>query len=164
MKKLLSLVLFGLFFSMNTFSVAYAAGAVLPNNTPVEIQASQTYDSSTVQAGDSVKFSVVKNITLNGQTVIAAGAPVTATVQKANKRGRIGIPGEILLSDFSTVTTKGTKVPLTGEVHQRAKSKMALSVTLSVIVIPLFLLMKGKDTAIEQGYQATVYTSGAVGI
>ena len=164
MKRLLSLVLFGLFFSMNTLSVAYATGATLPNNTPVTIQASQTYDSATVQTGDSVKFSVAKNITVNGQTVIAAGAPVTATVVKANKRGRIGIPGEIVLGEFSTVTTKGTKVPLTGDIAQKAKSKMALSITLSVIVIPLFLLMKGKDTAIEQGYEATVYTSGSVGI
>ena len=162
MKKLLSLVLGALFICANTFTVAYAAGATLPNNTPVEIQSVETIDSSVIQKGDSVKFKTVKNITLNGQTIIAAGSPVSATVIKAEKRRRIGRPGEIIIGDFSTVTTKGTKVPLTGDLSQTGKSKMTLSIVLSVVVIPFFLLMKGKDTAIEQGYQTTVYTVGAI--
>ena len=162
MKKLLSLVLGALFICANTFSVAYAAGATLPNNTPVEIQLLEGIDSSSAQTGDSVKFKTVKSITLNGQTIIAAGSPVSATVIKAEKRKRIGRPGEIVVGDFSTVTTKGTKVPLTGDLSQSGKRKMTLSIVLSVVIIPLFLLMKGKDAVIEQGYQTTVYTAGAI--
>ena len=164
MKKLLCMALFGVFFAMETAGVALASGAVLPNNTPVTIQANSIYTPDSLTVGDSVDFSTVNAITLNGKTVIAAGSPVTAAVQKAHKRGRIGIPAEIVLGDFYTVPTKGTKVPLTGTISKRAKSKIALSVTLSLVVIPLFLLMKGKDTAIEQGYQTTVYTTGSVGL
>ena len=164
MKKLLSLVLFAVFFVMETGGVALATGAVLPNNTPVEIQAVNTYEPSMLSVGDTVKFATLKNITLNGKTVIAAGAPVTATVQKATALGRIGKPAEIILDDFSTVTVNGTKVPLSGSINQRGKSKIGLSIALSVCIIPFFLLMKGKDTAIEQGYQTTVYTASAVGL
>lgn len=164
MKKLLSFVLFSLFLSVETGNLALASGAVLPNNTPVTIQSNNYYDASSLSVGDSVNFRTVNNIILNGQTVIAAGSPVTATVQKAHKRGRIGTPAEITIGDFYTVSSNGAKVPLTGAVSQKGKSKMGLSIALSVLIIPLFLLMKGKDTAIEQGYQTTVYTSGNVGL
>ena len=164
MKKLLSLVLFAVFFVMQSGTAVLASGAVLPNNTPVDIQASGNYYTSALAVGDTIEFATLNNITLNGKTVISAGTPVKATVKKVNKAGRIGIPGEVTIDDFYTTATNGAKVPLMGSIIKRGKSKMALSITLSLVVIPFFLLMKGKNASIEQGYQTTVYTTGTVSI
>ena len=164
MKKLLSLLLFSLFLSMNTFTYALAVGATLPNNTPVEIQAVNNYNPDNLSAGDNITFTTVNNITLNGKTVIAKGSTVNATVKSTQKRKRIGKSAEITVGDFYTVSTKGTKVPLTGAISKKGKSRTGLSIALSILVFPLFLLMKGKNTSIGQGEQVTVYTANPISL
>ncbi len=157
MKKILSFILFAAFFSMNTMGV-YALS--LPVNTPVLVKSEGVYDSGSLQAGSEIDFSVVSDVSSDmGKVVIKAGTPVTAKVVSVRKSGRIGKPGKIAVGGFSTKAINGANVPLSGSVAIQGKSKMGLSIALSLIVIPFFLLMKGKDTQIMPGAQYTLYTA-----
>lgn len=157
MKKILCFVLFSLFLSMDTLGV-YAIN--LPANTPVAVQPSGVYSSAALQAGNEVDFIVVNDVVSSMDKVeIQAGTPVKAKVLAAKARGRVGKPGKITLGEFYTTSTKGEKVPLSGSVVSQGKSKMGLSIALSVVVIPFFLLMKGVDTQISTNMQYVLYTA-----
>ena len=158
MKKYTVLFLLIVFLSMTTNTVALAAAAVIPVNTAVVVQSDETYSSSAVKAGDSVNFSVVKNVEIGRKKVIPAGTKVYATVLQSKERARIGRPGEIVIGDFY-MTLYGNKVPLSGQISQKAKSKMGLSIALSAIIIPFFLLMRGKNAQITSGSQYELYTA-----
>ena len=157
MKKILSSIMLTAFMFMSIGTSAIAG--TLPANTPITIQANESFGSNTLHAGDSVNFSVVSDIALNGSVVIPAGTLVGATVKKAKARRRIGVPGEIIIGDFYTTSINGVRIPLNGNVIEKGKSKMGLSIALSAIVIPFFLLMKGKDISVLPGYQYTVFTT-----
>ena len=157
MKKIVSLFLFFMMVYFYTGLGAYATS--LPANTPVKVQAKDIYCSSVLTVGDEVHFTVTDNVTSNNAVAIKKGTNVKAKVVKVNKRGRIGIPGRITIDEFQTTDVNGKTVPLSGTVVSEAKSKMGLSITLSVLIIPLFLLMHGKDTQILQDAQYTLYTT-----
>ena len=158
MKKILSVLLIMAFASINFSS------AVLANDTgfmvPVLVQADYGVDTASFKTGDAVKFKVVNAVTnASGETVIATGTPVIATVKNAKKASRVGIPGTITLGDFNTTSINGANIPLAGEINEKAKSKVALSVAVSAVVIPFFLLMKGQQAQINTGEQFTLYTT-----
>ncbi len=160
MKKILSLILLVSFFSVGLSFPAYSENYnMIPANTPITIQAANNYNSNNLKTGDKVFFTVVNDISANGKVVIAAGTPVTAVATKVKARSRIGKPGEINIGEFHTTSVNGLNIPLTGVIMEKAKSKMALSITLSAIIIPFFLLMRGKDVAINQGLKYTVFTT-----
>ena len=163
MKKLISLFLFITIVYLYSGVGAYAAS--LPANTPVAVQAESLYSSNALAVGNEVWFSVLNNITdNNGVLLIKKGESVKAKVVKVNKRGRIGIPGRITIDEFYTTSASGKKIPLSGTIKSEAKSKMGLSITLGIVIIPLFLLMHGKDTQILQGDQYTLYTTSDTNI
>ena len=157
MKKLFSLFLFTVIAYAYTGLCTFAA--YLSANTPVVIQTENLYSSDNLSVGDEVQFRVVNNVAgNNGAVLIKQGALVNAKVVKVNKRGRVGIPGRITIDEFYATAVNGRKIPLAGVIQNNAKSKMGLSIGLSVL-IPLFLLMHGEDTQIPQGAQYTLYTA-----
>lgn len=157
MKKLFSLFLFTVIAYAYTGLSVFAA--YLNANTPVVVQTENLYSSDNLSVGDEVQFRVVNNVAgSNGAVLIRQGALVSAKVVKVNKRGRVGIPGKITVDEFYANAVNGRKVPLSGVIQNNGKSKMGLSIGLSVL-IPLFLLMHGEDTQIPQGVQYTLYTA-----
>ncbi len=157
MKKILCFILFSLLLSMDTIGI-YALS--LPSGTPVTVEPDSVYNSAVLQTGSEVDFRVVNDVVSNMDKVeIKAGTPVKAKVLLAKKRGRIGKPGKITLGEFYTTSAKGEKVPLSGTIASQGESKKGLSIALSIIVIPFFLFMRGKDTQITTGMQYTLYTA-----
>lgn len=162
MKKILSIILSALIVT-STFGTITFAG-VLPANTPVIIQSEKNISKNTVSVGDNIYFKVVKDVkNSNEEVIIAAGTPVSGKIVKIKERRRIGVPGEITINSLYTTSTNGEKIHITTEINKKAKSKMGLSITLSALLIPFFLLMRGKDAEIPAGYQTTVYTAQNVG-
>lgn len=131
----------------------------LPANTPVIIQVKDTITTDKMTNGSTVNFSVLQDVkNSSGHILIKAGTPVSAQISFMEHRGRIGQSGEITISDFHTTAIDGTYIPLSGTVSAKPNDKMALSIVLSVLVCPLFLLMKGKEATIMAGTTKTAYT------
>ena len=76
----------------------------------------------------------------------------------------IGRSGEVTVTDFHTTAVDGTYVPLSGSVSARPDDKMTMSIVLSVLICPLFLLMKGEDAQVPAGSTKTAYTISEVHI
>lgn len=133
--------------------------ATLPAHTPIIIRCTETISTKDVVSGGTVNFAVVSDVKDNNDNIlIKAGTPVTAEITFAKSKGMIGKSGEIIVNDFHTTAVDGTYIPLSGSVSARPDDKMTLSIVLSVLICPLFLLMKGKEAQVPAGTTKTAYT------
>ena len=128
-------------------------------HTPIVIRCSETISTKDVVNGGEVNFSVVSDVKDSlGNILIKAGTPVSAQISFAKSKGLIGRSGEVTVSDFHTTAVDGTYVPLSGSVSAKPDDSMVLSIVLSVLICPLFLLMKGDEAQVLVGTTKTAYT------
>ncbi len=133
--------------------------SVLPAHTPITIRCSETISTKDVVSGGTVNFTVVSDVKdENGNILIKANAPVTATISFVRTKDLVGRSGEVTVSDFHTRAVDGTYVPLSGSVSAKPDEKIVLSVVLSVLICPLFLLMKGDEAQVQAGTTKAAYT------
>lgn len=115
-------------------------------------------NTKNIKTGDEVSFVVVEDVTdSNGTVLIKAGTSVNANIE-FQKREMIGRSAKIIINDFHTKGVDNSYVPLSTVITEAPDDKMVLSIVLSVLLCPLFLLMKGKEAKIPSGSLKTVYT------
>lgn len=131
----------------------------LAAHTPIAIRCTETISTKDIVSGGVVKFAVVSDImSSNGSVLVKAGTPVTAQISFAKSNGMLGRSGEITITDFHTTAVDGTYIPLSGSVSAKPDDKMTLSIVLSVLICPLFLLIKGNEAQVNVGTTKTAYT------
>ncbi len=131
----------------------------IPPHTPIIIKCSETITTKDIVSGSKVNFSVVNDIKdKNGLVLIKAGSPVSAQITFAKDNGMVGRSGQITVSDFHTVAVDGSYVPLSGTISTNPEDKLVLSVVLSALFCPLFLLIRGDEARMPAGTTKTVYT------
>jgi len=140
--------------------VSASTGQVkLPAHTPIVIRCNETITTQDVVDGGTVNFSVLSDIkSQDGSILISAGTPVTATISFSSPKGMIGKSGTITINDFHTTAVDGSYIPLSSSISARPDDKLATSIVLSVLICPLFLLMKGEDAQVPAGTTKTAYT------
>lgn len=145
----------------STFQSSAVQGkSKLPAHTPVIIRSECEIDLKTFNSGDYVKFSVVGDVKDEfGTILIKSGSSVSASISFINAPSSLGKSGNITINDFHTNAVDGTPIPLTGTLSSNPDDKLALSVVLSVLICPLFLLMKGEYPELPAGTMKTVYTA-----
>lgn len=140
-----SIVSFCLLFQ---FQVAYATSVQLPTETRVYIETKEDLigKGDQVQEGQFVNAAVWRDVVVNGNVLIAAGAPVIAKVDNLKKRQIAGVKGEMSIGAYETVSVDGQKIQLSGGYHKEGKSRMALSITLGVLfILPIFIPGKAAE-------------------
>jgi len=131
----------------------------LKAHTPITIRCDKEINTRDIVSGSEVKFSVLADVKdSNDMILIKAGSPVTAQISFARSKGMIGRSGEVTISDFHTVAVDGAYVPLSASVSAKAEDKTVLSIVLSVVICPLFLLLNGDDAQVSVGTTKTAYT------
>lgn len=138
--------------------VASEHKTTLSAHTPVVIINNSTISTQDIVSGDKVSFSVLNDVTdKNNKVLIKSGAPVEANIL-FEKTDRLGKSGKITITDFHTTAVDGSYVPLSSTISVAPEDKEILSITLSVLICPLFMLMKGKHAQVPEGFTKTVYT------
>lgn len=138
-----------------------AGKKVLSAHTPIIIRCEDAITTRDIVNGSEVNFSVLNDITdSNGVILIKRGTPVTAQITFAKTKGMIGRSGELTISDFHTTAVDGSYVPLSGSISAKPDDKMTVSIVLSVLICPLFLLMRGEEAKVNVGTTKTAYTVG----
>lgn len=133
--------------------------STLVAHTPIVIRSVETISTKDIVNGSIVNFEVVSDVRDNsGNILIKSGTPVTAQITFSKPKGRIGKSGKVTVEDFHTTATDGTYIPLSGSISAKPDDKMVLSIVLSAVICPLFLLMKGNEAQVPAGTTKTVYT------
>lgn len=136
-----------------------AAKKLLEAHTPVIIKNDEEINTKNIKSGDQINFVTVQDVKdKKGNVVIEAGTPVSANIE-FKKRELIGRSAKITISDFHTKSVDGNYIPLSSVITEEPEDRMVLSIVLSVLVCPLFLLMKGKQARVPANTVKTVYTA-----
>jgi len=91
---------------------ALAAGVTLPAGTKVPLEFAQGLDSRQARKGDRVNLRAREDVTVNGEKVIAQGAPATARVMEVRKPKRFGHKAEIKLEQVRVRAVDGRRLQL----------------------------------------------------
>lgn len=76
---------------------AATAQTTVPDGTEVMLKFEQPVTSKTAKAGDTIKFSIAKDVVSGGKTVLSTGTPVTGVIEAVSKRDRFGKNARIRL-------------------------------------------------------------------
>ena len=131
---------------------------LLPDGTIVKMQLTKTLSSSSAKVGDTVEYVVEEDVMDTDKNVlIRKGTAGVGEVTVAGKKKMFGKPGKLDFTCDSVVAVDGSKIALRGEQTASGKSRRSSMVAASLLIMPFFVFMKGKDITIKQGTVVTAY-------
>jgi hypothetical protein len=141
--------------------------SVVPDGTEVDLKLAETISSARAMEGQRIRFTVAKDVVINGYVVIPVGALAIGTVTKATPKKWAGRSGKLEMSLQDVTAIDGSKIDIAGTRGGSGDSHVGRMVTGIVITsiftlggASLFLLMHGKDLVIPEGSGATTFTIG----
>ncbi|MCF0198233.1 MAG: hypothetical protein HUK02_02770 [Bacteroidaceae bacterium] len=137
-------------------SMSAKAQTVLPSGTVVTVQI--TNEVTSKNAAELAQAAVLSDVSVGGQVLVKAGAPVMLQVEKTKARG-VGRAGVINIVPVSTVAVDGSVVPLNAtpsnyEGDKKLGKAVGLGVGLGVCVFPPLLAclaIKGGQAKVPAG-------------
>ena len=120
----------------------FATGVVLPTETRVYIETTEELvaKGDRVVQGQLVGSKVWRDVIIDGVVVVKASTPVVSRVDYVKRRQIAGVKGQMKIGAYETQSIDGQTIQLSGGYHKEGKSRMALSITLGVLlIIPIFI-------------------------
>jgi len=115
--------------------------------------------SDRVQVGQRVRAQVSRDVIVDGKVLIKEGAIVLVKVNSVSQKNFAGIKGKLSLSAIRTESIDGQVIDLDGGYHKEGRSKMALSITLAVIVFLPLIFIRGKSAELPAGTIFDAFTA-----
>jgi hypothetical protein len=130
-----------------------AQTVTIPAGTRIfgELQQEVTSDIEEYSVGDLVTGHVWRNVVVDGQTVIEAGAPMSLQVSAIQKRRTFGRAGNVEIRAVSVTAVDGTEIFLDGGYDKKGENRVVLSSTLAALVAWPTLFIKGKEAVLPPG-------------
>ncbi len=142
---------------------AFAQSKVtLQDGTRIAITLKEKVSSETNTVGQVINFEVTRDVAVNGKTVIKAGTPVYGEVTGISKKGSVGHARAVSMTVNYTRAVDGQNIPLRANMNKTGEEKLGTSVALSVVLCPLFLLEKGRESEYTPGTQFEVFVNTPV--
>ncbi|PYL09275.1 MAG: hypothetical protein DME33_04600 [Verrucomicrobia bacterium] len=99
-----------------------ATAETIPAGTHLTVRTNSTINSGTATSGQSFNANLVRDFTVNGQTLAKAGSPVKGKVTYAKSSGKLHAPGQLTLR-LTSVEINGKMTPIsTGGYFAKGKS------------------------------------------
>jgi len=136
----------------------------IPAGTPVIIRSADTLNSKAIVSGSTVSFIVERDVKIDDKTVVRAGSDVQAHISYAKKRGMVGEPGVIQISDFVVNAVDGTFIPLRASIFSSGEDKSDTALLMGILLCLPFLMIKGGNAEIPAGTVKTVFTNSDASI
>jgi hypothetical protein len=159
-KKPLSILLVLLIALTPNYVLAGMTAKVLPEGTRIYLKLDQFVSGKRgeANAGDMVRCSVWRDISLQGILLVKAGTLATCKVESVKHSNIAGIKGKIVIAALDTATIDGQKLQLTGGYNKEGKSRMALSISLGVIVFLPLIFITGSAAELPEGTIIDAYS------
>ena len=156
------LYLFGSLFLAN----ALVAQQFAPNRlkvsdgTPVRLSLMDSLSSATNQEDDPIHLEVTEDVKVGDVVAIPKGSTASGHVVEAQPKRRMGRAGKLNFSVDHVKAPDGSNVRLRASSTRKGDEKSGTVIVGTVLVSPLFLLMRGKDVNIPKGTQINAYVDG----
>ena len=135
------------------YTTAWAETVSIPGSTRIYIELDQDVSGKKkhTKEGQMVNASVWQDVVIDGRTVIKAGTSVLVRVDSIKGSKIAGGKGKMTLGAYETTLVDNTKVQLGGGYYKEGKGKVALAVTLAVVVFLPLIFLKGKSAHLPRG-------------
>lgn len=169
-RKLLTYILFTVlalpYASAQEISVV-PGSLVLPDGTPIRVRLAHNVSSSKAHVGDSLEFTVVKDVNFAGFTIVPAGTTARGSITAVKGRRILGMGGRVSLKLDSVELANGEQIEVSAskEVKGRSRTKLMLGgmILASMIYLPatpLFLLTRGYESTVVKTTELTAKVEG----
>jgi hypothetical protein len=136
-------------------TAAQARTVAIPTGTRVYGELEERVTSRTkkdgTSVGDLVRAHVWRDVIVDGQVVIPAGAGMLLRVSRVKKSNFAGIKGKLELEAVAVQMEDGSEIPLYGGYDKSGHGRKALSITLAAVVAWPLIFIKGKHAVLEPG-------------
>ena len=134
----------------------------IPDGTPIKLQLAENVSSAHAHVGDRLDFVVVRDVNIDGFTVIPAGSKAQGSVTGVKSKRFLGIGGKVNLKLDSVELANGDQIELRARMEvkgsSRTKLMAAAMVATSLIFLPatpIFLLTRGHDSTVVKSTEIT---------
>lgn len=134
---------------------------VLTEGTEFMVETTDELSSKTANADDPITFRITDDVRLNGHILIARGTLAKGVIMNLEKSRRFGRGGKLGIKIDSTTAVDGQKIKLRASKNREGDDKTGKVLALTLLISPLFLLMKGKEAVIKEGTKLAVYVDEA---
>jgi hypothetical protein len=141
---------------------------IIPDGTAVTLRLAENVSSAHARVGDSLDFVVVRDVNLEGFTVIPAGTRARGSITGVKGKRFLGIGGNVALKLDSVELANGDRVTLCArmDVKGRSRTKLMAAAMIATGLIflpatPVFLLTRGHDSTVLKSTEITAQIEGA---
>lgn len=136
------------------------ASIKIQDATTVHLSLTQALSSATNKVDDPVTFAVTEDVQVGDAIAIPKGSTAVGHVVEAEPRRRLGRAGKLNFAIDNVKAADGSNVRLRASSIRKGEDKTGTVIVGTVLLSPLFLLMRGKDVTIDKGTALTVYVDG----
>lgn len=132
----------------------------IPDGTMVRLSLLDSLSSATNRVDDPVNFEVTEEIRIGPIVAIPRGATARGHIVEAEPKKRMGKAGKLNFTVDYVKAPDGANVRLRASSARQGQEKSGTVIVGTVLVSPLFLLMRGKDIEISRGAAINAYVDG----
>jgi len=142
--------------------IAQTAGQTLKiqDATAVRLSLTESLSSATNSVDDPVRFEVTEELRVGDVIAIPRGSTAVGHVVEVEPRRRLGRAGKLNFSIDHVKALDGTNVRLRASSARKGEDKTGTVIVGTVLLSPLFLIMRGKDVSIPKGTNVIAYIDG----
>ena len=132
----------------------------VPDGTPLRLSLTESLSSATNEVDNPVHFEVMEDVKLGGVIAIPKGSTAVGHVVEAEGRKRMGRAGKLNFTVDHVKAPDGGNLRLRASSTRKGEDKTGTVIIGSVVLSPLFLIMRGKDITIPKGTEISAYIDG----
>ena len=160
-KSLGSIRLFGYVSFTALLGLGQASGNVkVPDATAIRLTLSEPLNSATNEVDDPVRFEVTEDVKVGEFIAVPKGSTAVGHVVEVEPRRRMGRAGKLNFSIDHVKAVDGSNLRLRASSTRKGDDRTGAVIIGTVIVSPLFLIMRGKDISIPKGTSLVAYVDG----
>ena len=132
----------------------------IQDGTMLRLSLNDALSSATNQVDDPVRFEVTEDVKVGEILAIPKGSTATGHIVEVQPKRRMGRAGKLNFSVDHVRAPDGTNVRLRATSARQGEEKSGTVIIGTVLLSPLFLIMRGKDIVIPKGAQFNAYVDG----
>ena len=132
----------------------------IPDATALRLSLSEPLSSATNEVDDPVRFEVTEDVKVGSFVAVPKGATAVGHVVEVDPKRRLGRAGKLNFTIDHVKAVDGTNVRLRASSMRKGDDKTGTVIVGTVLLSPLFLIMRGKDVNIAKGTAVVAYVDG----
>ncbi|HEY1730743.1 MAG TPA: LssY C-terminal domain-containing protein [Terriglobales bacterium] len=148
-----------------------AAQLTIPDGTPIELRLVESVSSNHAHKGNRLNFIVVKDVNLDGYTLVPAGTTAHGTITEVKGKRFLGIGARISfrvdsveLAGGETLKLQASKVVKGGSRTKLMAGAMIASSIIFLPATPVFLLTRGRESTVVKSTEITAQVQGPASV